>query len=557
VNPIAFVALAWVCVASIAFAAGPTNAGKDCGCPAYPALATSKDPAKGRVNLELRLADIEKLFSNRHAMYPGGWDDGMLALAHDIDPSGQLGLWRRAPTVRNPRIKLEEGLFTSKLLAPPDPRGVTGADPVPALLNTLARINKYGEPEQDLRKATLAVLRFLASDLASVPADIAQRDPRALYLSAVGSRARTQVLNALALARPRDVDARLARGGVPALNVAPSDRAELKLDVFDLANAALEVMWASDDPQRMRLIRLQGMDVVRYATGTLATLAAARPQFGGRLTAGAEQDAVACRAYSTLAALADTRVEGSSTARSLLFDLMIDGISAARVGKADQVPMLNATRAAFLWAGVADKQEADHAVDTLVSVAMAGHDDDVPAMNLEIATTLRALVLYAGAPDRDTLRGYMGGIVQARMDELQKRVDAGFNIAGAQDRKIVEAWKAAAGRVTLANPAPGCTPDPGDAKGNIILYAICADGLQVIDELYVGVPTIVEVQFDTESEKKEVPIEVSIGGQSMKLTARVFDRHGRIFRADPILPGTPRVGGPAFDPGVAPKRGGS
>jgi len=94
--------------------------------------------------------------------------------------------------------------------------------------------------------------------------------------------------------------------------VAPSDRAELKLDVFDLANAALEVMWASDDPQRTRLIRLQGMDVVRYATGTLATLAAARPQFGGRLTAGAEQDAVACRAYSTLAALTDTRVEGSS-----------------------------------------------------------------------------------------------------------------------------------------------------------------------------------------------------------------------------------------------------
>lgn len=74
------------------------------------------------------------------------------------------------------------------------------------------------------------------------------------------------------------------------------------------------------------------------------------------------------------------------------------------------------------------------------------------------------------------------------------------------------------------------------SPSKVFLYAVTAHGLQVIDELYLGVATVVEVQFDAESERREVEVELAIGDQKIALVARRHDQRGRIFRTEPFLP---------------------
>lgn len=69
------------------------------------------------------------------------------------------------------------------------------------------------------------------------------------------------------------------------------------------------------------------------------------------------------------------------------------------------------------------------------------------------------------------------------------------------------------------------------------LYAKCVRGLQSIDELYVGVPTLIEAQFDPENEADEYSIELKAGEQKLKLVARKIDKKGIIFRTDFFVPG--------------------
>lgn len=535
----------------VSAAGKPTVAGKECGCPPMPVVATSKERAKGHVKYEMTVAQIEKAFSNRHAMFAGGWEDAMVALAHDLDPAGGFRMWDRPRPAANPRIPLEEGTLVRKMLNPGDmrdPRNTTYNDPTIFLLHTLARINKYGEPEHDLRAATLSVLRFLADDLGNIPVEVATRDPRAMFLRTVGQNARGMITRYVSAARPTLVEGRLGRGGAEPL-VIESQGADLKLDVFDLANAGLDVYWAIDDQKRDRVLRLHDDDRASVV-GTLAAIASARSVFGGRPVAGPAQEAVACRAFSTLATFADTRLAGSRATRDELFGLMVNDIrlTASPHGNPSE---LNAARAAFLWAGIADQAEADARIRTLVDQGEASGAQ--PAAQLEAATTLRALPLYAGGPDRDTFRGYLAGKIGERFDQLQRRQDA--RQGGPEEQRLIDAWKASAGRVALANPSPPCGPEPGEAKGRIVLYGVCADGLQVIDELYVGVATVVEVQFDAESERKETPVEIAIGGQTLKLTARRYDDHGRIFRTEPIVPAGKTVSGPIFNPAPPPKPG--
>lgn len=110
-------------------------------------------------------------------------------------------------------------------------------------------------------------------------------------------------------------------------------------------------------------------------------------------------------------------------------------------------------------------------------------------------------------------------------------------------------WRTAVG----ANPA---LPLPGEGQAQYLgpgkplqvrlekpvpkffLYAKCLQGLQPVEELYVGVPTLIEAQFDPEYEDEEdYPIELKNGDQSVQLTARKFDQKGMIFRTDFFIPG--------------------
>ena len=72
--------------------------------------------------------------------------------------------------------------------------------------------------------------------------------------------------------------------------------------------------------------------------------------------------------------------------------------------------------------------------------------------------------------------------------------------------------------------------------GKIFLYAKTALGYQSIEDLYVGVPTIVEVQFDTANTAQDVTAEISVSGQKLTLKAHRYDKMGYIFRTDAFLP---------------------
>lgn len=90
--------------------------------------------------------------------------------------------------------------------------------------------------------------------------------------------------------------------------------------------------------------------------------------------------------------------------------------------------------------------------------------------------------------------------------------------------------------------------------GRIFLYAVCNDGLQSIDELYVGVPTIVEVQYDPPLDKPEVSLEIQTSSGKLTLTAKRYDPRGYIFRSEPILLQGEKDTGPVFNPAPPPKQ---
>ena len=73
-------------------------------------------------------------------------------------------------------------------------------------------------------------------------------------------------------------------------------------------------------------------------------------------------------------------------------------------------------------------------------------------------------------------------------------------------------------------------------KPKLYLYAQTISRLQHIDRLYVNVPTVVEAQFEPPYDKPEYEIEISIGGEKLKLTAARMDNEGYIYRTSPFLP---------------------
>jgi len=69
------------------------------------------------------------------------------------------------------------------------------------------------------------------------------------------------------------------------------------------------------------------------------------------------------------------------------------------------------------------------------------------------------------------------------------------------------------------------------------LYAKCVRGLQSIEELYVGVPTLIEAQFDPEYDADEYPVTLQSGEQELKLVAHKIEKKGIICRTDLFIPG--------------------
>jgi hypothetical protein len=224
-------------------------------CPRLPSITTLDDPAPGSVASELTFADLETIFSNRAAALNGNWDAAFALLEHEIDPENKYRLWNRDAPSPDTSVARTEGGLTYTLLYGPiqlQPGGQMPRQPnrwtnvadsvavVRALLNTIARCNKYGEPARGLRAASVAAARFLTDDLARVPDMPSQQDTKAFRLRVAGMAARTTLAAALS--------------GAPVAR--PASGMELALESRDLTGAALDVVRTVDDVVRTQLTAL-------------------------------------------------------------------------------------------------------------------------------------------------------------------------------------------------------------------------------------------------------------------------------------------------------------
>lgn len=523
-----------------------------CGCPKMPVLATSDKPAAGHAEFETNLSAIEQALSNRYEMYPGGWDDAMVAWAHELDPSGALKIWDRpAPAKKRDAPALEEGLVTGLLLRISTPRDAdprtSGSPSLKAqqeanqlafhLVHTLARINKYGEPQRGLRQASLAILRFFADKAANISYDATEKVPRAITLRQIGQAV-------------RGVTAGYVLGGIPdgahltTRDVRQTFTKGLALDALDLANAALDVYWATDDPRRERMVRPTNEGTSGDLNGWLRGLpsvASGWSAFGAR-NEGPAQEAISCRAYSLLVALLDTRVQGTRLVRDVLFANLKSALfnlgNAARGGTRQvDLPEVRVYAAAVAVGGVADEAEADQRAADFFAESV-GYSKEKDPQKIEAVRALRTLVTYAGG-ERDTFRGQMSQRIADLIAETQRRAAEENRQPEDAFVSFLELWNSS----TATKPPSGdfsCGPDEGDSDGHIFLYAITNKGLQQILHPYVGVPMIVEVQYDPPEGATEKMLQLSLGGQSQVMTFKRVDPKGYIYRSDPFVPGDAR-----------------
>jgi hypothetical protein len=531
-----------------AFLAWPVQAAPNC-CPAMPVVATSKEPAKGKVAYELTPLDLDNIFSNRHLMFANGWDDAVVALAHDIDPTGEYGIWDRPRPPITTQVALAEGDLSGRLVKPPPPGSPSGFNAQLAtmrLLYTLARINKYGETSEHLRDAALTLARFLIVDLNRVPPEIQRRDPNALRIKAEGANALGAVLGAI------------ANGRNPRLQfqykVKPDD---LPLDALDMANAAMDVMWAIDDKNQTLPLVLPGNAFDNnYGYTLLIALASVRPQFGGTAAPNSAQDAVGCRAFSIVASTADISMAGSKPRRQSLLGRY--AAEATAIGAPAAKPAeLDVLRTALILAGFDSAEEARSVPKALIPAAIAGARND--AARDEFVSTLRALTQSAGGPGRDTYRSELADQLSAEIDGMEKRnafgkYQGGTNVGTGEEFHFLQRWEAwVKTEQPLAAVNQPCAPDPGRARPRIFLFAILSDGLQLINHAYVGVPMIIEAQFDPPSGEIQVTIDASFGTQAAKVIVKRIDPKGYIFRSDPLMPEGASPQDPVFDPAPPPR----
>jgi len=507
-------------------------------CPSLPVVATSKNPAPGRAHLELQIADLESIFSNRHLRFndADGWDVAFAALSRELDPAGLSGLAAPPvpPAVR--QMPLVEGGLSDALLHPDAPRHpqkganrwANTTDPgivMSALIETLARINKYGEPAGGLRHASLAAARFLAGTLAQVPANA---PPASMHLRVFADRAVLSMRTPLAVVRPAIAAQRAARP-------APAPPAgELALDDFDRANAVFDIFDSVDEHGRRSTMPLRA-DESNALFETLIDIASAGRQFGGAAAAGSPQDAVACRAFSALVAFANAATPASDGRRTALLNQYQLTAQLLPSGTAN-LPRLRVIRTGLIMAGVGSAAEADHLANALVDMATAIGDAN-PAQNAvqaDVVSLVRGLSQSAGAPDHATFRDVFAGVLARRVDVMRER-RKGVNQIGRGENGFLDAVDA--GPAPIVPLTAACGVDPGKSKPRIYLYAVCVDGLQAIKRPYIGVPMVVEGQFDSPPADAEIRLDVKVGGRTTTLTLKRIDEKGHIYRSDPIVPG--------------------
>ncbi|MGH9809416.1 MAG: hypothetical protein ACRD9W_19550, partial [Terriglobia bacterium] len=367
-----------------------------------------------------------------------------------------------------------------------------------AILNTIARSNKYGEPEYHLRSDLLLLAHALAGDLVDLPLDAARSVTDVGRLKTTAS-ARRAVFGAIEAVRPqslatRQAQAKAGNAAFQTLIVGTAQDA-LKLDLFDVANAALDVLLSVDDKGKQHGVLSFSRPEADEVAAALLELAAARPFFGGPAEPNSPQDLIGCKAFAILVALAGSRIEGAEQLRNAVLqysigsalglDVAIAGLGQNTIAKvrADVAVSQAALVAVGRMETGIEAERTAYAlfinVRSYVSVLDSGQRTfQGPEATQAILTLMRSLVRYAGGAGEDGLNA----AINRHMDDMieSARLPGGAGITPGM-REFIEMWENTApqwgGRVVGL-----CHPE--GAPPQIALFAKGVFGLILIGRLY-------------------------------------------------------------------------
>jgi hypothetical protein len=397
------------------------------------------------------LDDLRGILSNRDRQYTN-WDEAYKALLLEIDPTGTLGLKSVVqggpPKVLNATIVPREGWLSRLLISgpqssaarvalvrtlkernPEDPLGYSPVDPLllgevapektlAALVEAIARSEKYGEPEKGLLSASRAAAIFICDTIYPAPeAETGPDGEKARLILTFVDRARAALLGFIESANEDAVAIRVRRSRsytADPLRYSPAED-EQPLDVYDMAKAAIKVL--GDLPTQRSLDNAR---VVEVLIGLASN----------------ESTATAKQALTTLIDLSsifsrdgkkrppDYRLATTYRAELLL---QLSGASSSERSKPAGL--------ALLGAGLGSLSEVALVVDGLFNAGLSIQSQNDP----RLATVAYVLKNLAKAPMDEGIRGPLQSYINRRVSELEKRQDIGTG--GLTERRLLDQLK--------------------------------------------------------------------------------------------------------------------
>jgi hypothetical protein len=556
-------------------------AGAACGCPQIKPVATDDKPDPRHIHNEMTLADLEGYFSNREALYDGDWEKAMLALAHDIDPSGQMQISTGAAPPPKRQLAIKEGGISYYLLheAPSLPQRSGVVSPgqrsendsglvMSRIVATLARINKYGEPQFGLRKALMATARFMARNLTNVPLEQANAAPRG-----TAARALSIGRTAHGVIGTRLYMAALFAYGAYADSLAKQTEAASKAgelpppDPFDIANAALDIVLSLDDKSQRSGLGYRGL-MTRGLVQTGLSAASLRAVFNASAASGLPSapvyqhwkanfgdkggpaDAVGCKAFSILAMLAsfdakdgvkyrnDLRTAMSGLAGDI-WEYRLNPNQPGGGGFPHKYAhsIFVAGRALLIVAGMTEEDDPRNSARGMFEAAdhnwslMGSGGEAARGAFDDTLVTIRDYEGYLRGPGKaDFLKG-----MQEFLTEFRSWLDpkSGAYYRGESGERFMAAWEASKPDWNPVIAEPLCKPPA--APPRVFLMAKGEFGRLLVDKFYQGIPLMVGVYFEEPYDQDSYDVTVNVGGGTLSLKAVPSDSERRVFQTEPFV----------------------
>ena len=476
------------------------------------------------------------------------------------------------------------------------------------LVATIARADKYGEPAFGVRDAALHWVRFLADDLSRVPQSRARASPAGQRIAMVQGQAAYTLQSILNLAirpDPRWSNMIPREGRLHFVRRYPNDTTAgtappgaLGLDVYDLASAALDVILAVDNKKRTKgLLGYMGRPAhfdpdgrpitnndeapegaqSLFVQQTLIELAALHGRFGGPAPPSSPAEAVACKALSVLAGLADRKLPHSAALRRNLWAwVVLDGafgLAKSEDSEPFHAPRYRATRAAALLAGLENELEVKLTAPFLLarleqwSIFAYAELPSTPLLRKHLADelqTVRDVLTYATGPGRaafarlanahlDRIRaiaalaqaarepgGHETGAFVDFMDRLPDTFPPVLE-KGTHQRLLgitsahLAAWDAAQPDISALEWQALCPPN--EAPPRPLVFVQGALEMYEVDKLYLGVPLRLGLVFDEPYSEESYDVELQTSGGKSTLKAKRFDQDGILYLTDPFTLG--------------------